>query len=118
MVDEAPGLIAFLTEVFGATGLRRFEAPDGAVRHAELRIEDSVIMLSEGIPGWPAFPAWMHVYVPDVDATYQKALAAGGQSVQEPAVKPGDPDRRGGFKDPAGNTWWVSTQQGVGTAPA
>jgi uncharacterized glyoxalase superfamily protein PhnB len=51
-----------------------------------------------------------YVYVRDVDATYRRALAAGGVSVQEPEQKQGDPDRRGGVKDPAGNTWWVTTQ--------
>jgi PhnB protein len=50
--------------------------------------------------------------VPDVDATYKKALAAGGVPVQEPMRKESDPDKRAGFKDPSGNTWWVSTQAG------
>lgn len=59
---------------------------------------------------WPAFPAWLHVYVRDVDATYRRALEVGGASVQEPQQKEGDPDRRGGVKDPAGNTWWISSQ--------
>jgi uncharacterized glyoxalase superfamily protein PhnB len=53
----------------------------------------------------------LHVYVEDVDATYRKALAAGGVPVQEPTQREGDPDRRGGVKDPAGNTWWFATQQ-------
>ena len=53
----------------------------------------------------------MHVCVPDVDATYRRALAAGAASVQEPAQR-GDPDKRGGVKDPAGNTWWIATQVG------
>ena len=46
-----------------------------------------------------------------VDATYRRALAAGGVSVQEPRQKD-DPDRRGGVQDPAGNTWWIATQVG------
>jgi PhnB protein len=48
--------------------------------------------------------------VPDVDATYKRGLTAGGTSAQEPSQREGDPDRRGGFKDPGGNTWWVGTQ--------
>jgi PhnB protein len=56
----------------------------------------------------PAVPIGLHVYVPDVDATYQRALTAGGVSVQEPTHKD-DPDRRGGVQDPAGNTWWIAT---------
>ena len=78
--------------------------------HVEVRIDDTVVMLADGGGAFPAFPVWLHVYLPDVDATYRRALAAAGQSVQEPVRKDGDPDRRGGVKDPAGNTWWVSTQ--------
>ena len=44
-----------------------------------------------------------------MDATYEKALAAGGTSVEAPKRREGDPDRRGGVKDPAGNTWWIAT---------
>jgi len=99
-----------LEQAFGATALRRFDMPDGTVMHAELRIDDSVVMLAEAGEGWPAFPAWLHLYVADVDATYRRAVALGGVPVQEPQRKEGDPDRRGGVKDPAGNTWWISTQ--------
>jgi PhnB protein len=83
---------------------------DGKIMHAEIRIDDTVVMIADAGGPYPAFPVWLHVYVPDVDAAYRKALAAGGVSVQEPIQKKGDPDKRGGFKDPAGNTWWVSTQ--------
>jgi PhnB protein len=110
MVDGAQRLIDFVKKTFGAAELRRFDGPDGKVMHAEVRIDDTVVMLADAVGGYPAFPVWLHVYVPDVDATYKKALQEGGVSVQEPVRKEGDPDRRGGFKDPAGNTWWVSTQ--------
>jgi len=45
-----------------------------------------------------------------VDATYQRALAAGGSSIQAPSQRDGDPDKRGGVADPSGNQWWISTQ--------
>jgi PhnB protein len=112
MVDGAQRVIDFVKKVFGAVELRRFDGPDGKVMHAEVRIDDTVVMLADAVGGYPAFPVWLHVYVPDVDATYKKALQEGGVSVQEPVRKEGDPDRRGGFKDPARNTWWVSTQAG------
>src|SRR5262249_27967948 len=110
MVNGAQRLISFLKDAFGATELRRFDMPDGTVMHGEVRIDDSVIMLADSGGAGPAFPVWLHVYVRDVDAIYGRALAVGGVSVQEPQQKPGDPDRRGGVKDPAGNTWWISTQ--------
>ena len=112
MVDGAQRVIDFLKKTFNATELRRFDSPDGSIMHVEVRIEDSVVMLSDGGGSFPAFPVWLHVYVPDVDATYRRALAAGGVSVQEPQQKKDDPDRRGGVKDPSGNTWWISTQVG------
>ncbi len=112
MVSGAPRVLDFLTAAFGASVLRRFEAPDGSVLHAEVRIDDTVIMLSEGGGRHPPSPAWVHLYLPDVDAAYRRALAAGGGAVQPPEQKPCDPDRRGGVTDPAGNTWWISTQVG------
>jgi uncharacterized glyoxalase superfamily protein PhnB len=110
MVDKAQRVIDFLKAAFGATELRRFDMPDGTIMHAEVRIDDSVVMLADAGGPYPAFPVWLHLYVPDVDAAYQRALKAGGTSAQEPQQKEGDPDRRGGVKDPAGNTWWISQQ--------
>jgi PhnB protein len=111
MADKATEVVKFVKAVFGATEHRRMERPDGGISHVELRIEDSVVMLSEATSDYPAVRAWLHVYVPDVDATYARALKAGGESVQAP-VKKGDPDKRGGVKDPGGNIWWISTQMG------
>lgn len=109
---SARRVIEFLTQVFNASALRRFDMPDGTIAHAEVKIEDSVVMLGEAGGDWPAAPCHIHVYVADVDATYQRALAAGGVSVKEPSQHEGDPDRRGGVKDPGGNTWWIGTQVG------
>jgi len=110
MANDAQRVIDFLKQAFGATDLRRFDMPDGTVMHAEVRIDDTVVMIADGGGDYPPFPAWLHVYVRDVDATYRRALEAGGVSVQQPLRREGDPDKRGGVKDPAGNTWWISTQ--------
>ncbi len=112
VVSGARGVIDFIVEVFGGTALRRYEMPDGSIMHAEVQVDDTVIMLGEAGGAWPADPASMHVYVEDVDETYRRALAAGATSVQEPDRREDDPDRRGGVKDPAGNTWWIATQVG------
>ena len=111
VANHAQRVIDFLKKTFDAADLRRFDAPDGKIMHAEVHIGGTVVMIADASGAYPAFPAWLHVYVPDVDATYKKALAAGGVSVQEPTQRDGDPDRRGGVKDSAGNTWWISTQQ-------
>lgn len=113
VTNGAQSVIDFLKATFDATELRRYDNPNGSIMHAEVRIDDTVVMIADGSQQWPAFPVWLHVYVPDVDATYKKGLAAGGVSAQQPSQKEGDPDRRGGVKDPGGNTWWVSTQVAV-----
>ena len=109
MASNAQAVIDFLEKTFDATTTRRFNNEEGMVMHAEVKIEDTIVMIADG--GESAFPTWLHVYVPDVDATYQRALGAGGESVQEPMQK-GDPDRRSGVKDPTGNVWWIATQGG------
>ncbi|HET6363357.1 MAG TPA: VOC family protein [Gemmatimonadota bacterium] len=111
IVDGADGTISFLANVLGAVELRRFAAPDGKLMHAEVRIDDSVVMLADSTAEWPPIPANVHVYVPDVDATYRRALAAGAISVQEPVQK-GDEDKRGGVRDAGGTTWWIATRMG------
>jgi uncharacterized glyoxalase superfamily protein PhnB len=110
IVDGADATIDFLTRVFGAIKLRRIGGGSGKVMHAEVRIDDTVIMLTDPVPpGWPAVPSHVHVYVPDVDATYKKALDAGAVSVQAP-VKRQDENKRGAFKDAGGTTWWIATK--------
>ncbi|HEX5659222.1 MAG TPA: VOC family protein [Polyangiales bacterium] len=109
LVNGAARTIAFLKQVFGAQELRVIPGDDGVIRHGEVRIDDTVVMIADAIEGYPAVAADVHVYVKDVDATFKSALAAGATSVQEP-VKKDDSDKRGGFRDPGGITWWVGTQ--------
>ena len=109
IVDGASETIAFLTEVFGAVELRRFPDDDGRLMHAEVRIDDTVVMIADGGEGWPPVPSYVHIYVADVDATYRRALEAGATSVQEP-IKKDDEDKRGGVKDAGGTTWWMATK--------
>lgn len=112
MCHDPAGVVAFLETAFDAVEVRRYSRPDGGIRHVELRVDDSMVMLSEASDAYPALPTWLHLFVPDVDAVYARALAAGGTSAQAPQQKEDDPDRRGGVTDPAGNTWWISTQTG------
>jgi PhnB protein len=106
----AQQVVDFLKHTFGARELRRYDLPDGSIMHAEVQIGDTVVMIGDAGEKWPAVPAHLHVYVKDVDATYRRALAAGGVSVQAPERKGDDPDRRGGVEDPAGNPWWIASQ--------
>lgn len=109
IVDGASETIDFLTNVFGGEELRRFPDPAGNVIHAEVRIDDTVVMIADAAEGWPALHSHVHVFVSDVDGTYRRALEAGATSVQVP-VKKEDEDKRGGVKDVGGTTWWIATK--------
>jgi PhnB protein len=110
IVNGADATIDFLKLVFGAIELRRFPDESGKLMHAEVRIDDTVIMLADPAPpDWLPISSYVHIYVQDVDATYRKAMEAGAVSVQEP-VKKQDEDKRGGVKDAGGTTWWIATK--------
>lgn len=109
IVNGAEETMAFLVHVFGAERLRLIPDDAGRVMHGEVRIDDTVVMLTDGADGWPAMPTHVHIYVQDVDATFERAVAAGAKAVKQP-TQDGDADKRGGFMDVGGTTWWVSTQ--------
>jgi len=111
IVDGASETIDFVVRVFDGVALRRFADESGKLVHAEVRIDDTVVMVADAVQGWPPVPSHVHVYVADVDATYRRALEAGASSVQEP-VQRDDPDKRGGVKDAGGTTWWIATKVG------
>lgn len=111
LVPDARATIAFLERAFDAKPMRQFPGEGGRIMHAEVRLDDSVIMLADSSDDWAPVPAALHVYVADVDATYSRALAAGAISVQEP-VKKDDEDKRGGVRDVNGTTWWIATRVG------
>lgn len=109
-VQGASKLLDFLKRTFDAEVVERLERPDGSLGHAEVKIGDSRLMVGE--PGDPAqvMPAMLYAYVSDVDATYQRALAAGAVSLQAPADQFYG-DRNAGVQDPFGNRWWVATHK-------
>ena len=111
VVRGAPKTIAFLEKAFGAVQVfEPMKRPDGTIMHAELKIGDSRVMLSEANEQSPPTQAMNYIYVPNVDATYQRAVAAGGASMMEP-MDMFYGDRSGGVKDPAGNRWFVATHK-------
>lgn len=110
VVPDAAGLIDFLKRAFGAQELERMAGPDGSVRHAAVRIGDSMVMLGGASGEWKPLPAMLYLYVEDTDGTYARALAAGATSVMEPADQFYG-DRNAGVKDASGNLWWIATHQ-------
>lgn len=111
VVEQSDRWIKLLKEIFDAKVLRRYDNPDGSLMHAELQIDDSVIMVSEASEQYPANQLLIHVYVTDALKVYQKAIAAGCEEIEKPVHKENDPDLRGQFKDYIGNIWAVGTQK-------
>ena len=110
ITSGADAVMAFTKAVFGATERVRVPAGDGKVMHAEMRIDDSVIEFSDGSAQWPPKPCSLHLYVPDADTSYRRALTAGATSVYEPMDQPYG-DRECGVIDAGGNYWFVATNQ-------
>jgi len=109
VADGAEKIISFMQNAFGA----RYEheptkRPDGKIMHATLKVGDSMLMISEASERAKASPVMLYLYVPNVDAVYQKALKAGATSVMEPSDQFYG-DRSGGVKDAAGNQWYIGT---------
>jgi len=109
VVDDVAGLVAFVRDVFGATGEL---APD---RPAMLAIGDAHIMIS-GIGPRPATPAFLYVYVDDADAAYRRAITAGARSIEEPLDTPYG-DRRAMIEDAWGNAWQIATAPHIARPP-
>jgi len=107
-VADAARCIDFLKRAFAAEEVMRHQTPDGIVHHAKMRIGDSLLELGEAHEPFPALPLNLHLYVPDTDALYRQALAAGAASVRQPQDQPYG-DREGGVRDPFGNIWWITT---------
>jgi len=108
-VKQPAALIDFVTKSFGATELFRTTGSAGGM-HAEVKIGDSIVMIG-GAEHIPAMPTAIHLYVPDVDDAYKRALDAGGKSLMEVADQPYG-ERSGGIEDQSGNRWYIATTFG------
>jgi PhnB protein len=103
-------LLDFARNVFGAVELERNNITNGF--HVQARVGDSVVVLSAMDPPYSeATRASVYVYVPDVDASYMRALAEGARSLSEPADKPWK-GRMASVKDSFGNIWYIETYKG------
>jgi PhnB protein len=116
---DGPALLEFAKRAFGAEEIYRGIGSAGGL-HGEVKIGDSMLMIGGGIPGkeFRATPSTiaLHVYVRDVDAVYEQALAAGATSAHKP-VDQEYGERSVGVKDPAGNYWYLATYKGPSYVP-
>ena len=104
----AAQLLDFLKTAFDAEELGRHASPEGIIMHASIRIGDSVIEMGEAHGEFQPMPAAIHLYVPDADAFYSKAIDAGATSLRKPENMIYG-DREASVKDPFGNHWYIAT---------
>ena len=102
VVREPARLVEFLKQAFGASGELRTDMP------SLIRIGDSIVMIS-GVGPRDEMPAFLYLYLDDIDAAFQRALTAGAVSLEEPQDLPYG-DRRGMVEDPCGNIWQIATK--------
>jgi len=117
-IQGAGKALEFYAAVFGATERMRFPGPGGTIVHAEILIGDSVVMVEDENPqrgtkappagGLPGFPAYLFIYVEDVDAVIARAAELGA-TVQRPAQDQFYGDRDGYIVDPFGHGWTVAS---------
>lgn len=107
-VEGAGKLIEFLKIVFEAEETFKLLREENKVQHAEIKIGENVVMISESNEEFKPEPANIYIYVENADTTFEKALRNGGTAFKKPA-KQSYAAKGGGFKDPSGNTWWISS---------
>jgi len=118
ILNSASDAIAFYKKALGADEVMRMEDPGGKVHHAEIKIGDSRIMLADEHPELQALspktiggsPVSIHLYVADVDAAVERAVAAGAKLVR-PVADQFYGDRVGGIEDPFGYRWFFATRK-------
>jgi PhnB protein len=108
VVADADAEMRFLKAAFGATETSCQRNSDQTVMHAELTVGNSTVMLGQAGREGKALPAALYVWVPDVDATYARALQAGATSQSAPEDKPYG-HRNAGVVDQSGITWWIGS---------
>jgi PhnB protein len=111
VVRGAAKMIEFAKKAFGADIVGEpMKRPDGTIMHAQIKIGDSHIMVSDASAQNQPMQSMLYIYVPNVDAVYQRAVAAGGASMMEP-MDMFYGDRSGGVKDPTGTQWFIGTRK-------
>lgn len=116
ILDEAARTIDWYKQALGAEELSRALGPDGKVMHAEIKVGDTILMVNDAMMGGKGpkalggSPASLWVYVPDCDALFGRATAAGAQVVM-PMTDQFWGDRTGTVTDPSGYQWTIATRK-------
>jgi PhnB protein len=103
IVRDVENLVKFIRDVFGAVGEHRPGTP------AQMRLGESIVMVSGEGGERDLMPAFLYVYVADTDATFRRACEAGAVALERPADMPYG-DRRAMVRDAWGNIWQIATR--------
>ena len=119
VIRDAARAIEIYKKAFGATEIYRHADPDGKIRHAQIKIGDSPLMLADEFPEFSVgrspqslngSPVHIYLYVEDVDAVFNQAVSSGAASLM-PVQDQFYGDRSGGVTDPFGHVWWIATHK-------
>lgn len=108
IVEDADKLVEFIEQVFDGKLIFKMETDKGRISHGEMKIGDSMLMLSEASGDWKSTRTMLYLYVNDVDTVHQKALATGASQIKEPENQFYG-DRSSMVQDSFGNFWGIAT---------
>lgn len=109
IVADIGASLAFIKAVFESEPLTIVRHDDGTPKHAEVKIDDTIVMIGQ-MPGGP--DAHIHAYLPDLEDAFRRAIDAGGTVIEEPAFRADEGSSRGAVRDPQGTTWWLARREG------
>ncbi len=107
-VNGAYKFMSFLKNVFNAEEQLTVPRSKDLVMHAEMKIGDTTLLITDAVSETPVTPAELFIYVDDTDKTYKKAIKQGATPLLEPETSE-YVKRTAGIKDSFGNTWWLHT---------
>lgn len=116
--EDTGAMMEWLSRAFGLVERHSMRGPDGAVTHAEMTLDEGVIMMGSPGGGFQnpkhlgQVTQSLYVYIDDLDAHHARALAAGAEIIEEPALQPYG-DRRYGARDPEGHCWYFASRVGT-----
>jgi len=108
LVPDTQAQLEFIIHALGGSEVYAMRTPDGTLMHAEVQLGSSKVMMGQATGEYPPMPTMLYLYVADVDAAYQQAVGAGGESLQEPKDEFYG-DRTAAVEDVNGNKWYLAT---------
>ncbi|WP_236979247.1 VOC family protein [Membranihabitans maritimus] len=107
VLKDVGSFLTFINQVFDIEIKMKYRGEGGRIKHAEVVIGDSTIMMGESTDEWKVQNAGLYINVDNADTTFQKALDAGASEIMDLSNQ--EYGRSCGIQDPSGNTWWITS---------